>query len=203
MVALRGEACSGLPVPSAADITLGLVAGGAGSRLGGLDKAWLSRDGQPQVLRLASLFASTTATVLVASSRSPGRYADAGLRTVADAVPGQGPAAGLDALARGCDTPWLLTLPVDLRTPPADLLARLVAAGAPGAGAEDDDGPQPLVALWPVAALRVAAADALATRRLAVRALHASLGLHVVRFDGRFGNLNTPVDLADAGIVPP
>ena len=31
-------------------VTLGLIAGGSATRLGGLDKAWLARGGVPQVL---------------------------------------------------------------------------------------------------------------------------------------------------------
>ena len=38
-------------------VTLGLLAGGRASRLGGRDKAWLERDGQAQVMRLQQAFA--------------------------------------------------------------------------------------------------------------------------------------------------
>ena len=38
---------------SAPGITVGILGGGRATRLGGADKAWLIRDGQPQVLRLA------------------------------------------------------------------------------------------------------------------------------------------------------
>jgi len=32
------------------DVTLGLLAGGRATRLGGVDKAWLLRDGEPQAI---------------------------------------------------------------------------------------------------------------------------------------------------------
>ena len=101
-------------------------------------------------------------------------------------------------------TPWLLTLPVDLVGVNECLLPTLVAlAGANGAFAVDDDGPQPLVALWWVRALQDATAAAAATGEVAVHALQSALGMAAVRFDGvRFGNLNTPDDLAAAGITP-
>jgi len=38
------------------EVTLGILAGGRASRLGGRDKAWLQRDGVPQVLRIARRF---------------------------------------------------------------------------------------------------------------------------------------------------
>ena len=43
---------------SAAATTLGLIAGGRATRLGGADKAWLEKGGVPQVLRLAAEFMS-------------------------------------------------------------------------------------------------------------------------------------------------
>ena len=67
----------------------------------------------------------------------------------------------------------------------------------------DDDGPQPLVALWPVAPLRSAAVQAIESRDLAIHSLQRRLRMTAVRLDGvRFGNLNTPEDLATVGAVP-
>ena len=67
----------------------------------------------------------------------------------------------------------------------------------------DDDGPQPLVALWRVDRLRPALAAAIDAGELAVHALQAKLGMAPLRLEGvRFGNLNTPQDLANAGIEP-
>jgi molybdopterin-guanine dinucleotide biosynthesis protein A len=183
--------------------TLGILAGGRATRLGGRDKAWLERDGVPLVLALARRFALETDAVLVSANSGAGRYATHGLKVVADRVADVGPIGGLDALAADCATPWLLTLPVDLVAMDDRLLRDLRAAGEAGAWAEDDDGPQPLVALWPVAALRAALAPALASGDHAVHALQSRLGMARMRFAGaRFGNLNTPGDLADAGIAP-
>lgn len=188
-----------------ADITLGILAGGAASRLGGADKAWLERGGVPQVLRIARRFAPEVGQVIVSANRDPGRYAATHLAAVADRVPAAGPIGGLDALAHASATEWLLTIPVDLVGVNECLLPTLQAgAGVAGAYAEDEDGPQPLVALWRVDALRIEAARALAAGELAVHALQVRLGMACVRFAGvRFGNLNTPSDLAAAGIPLP
>lgn len=189
---------------AAHDITLGLLAGGAGSRLGGTDKAWLQRSGVPQVLRLAKRLSGETASVLVSANRDPVRYAEAGLIAIPDRRAGIGPIAGLDALANACTTPWLLTVPVDLVDVNDCLMRSLAAAGGDGAFAIDDDGAQPLVALWRVEALRDALSQALAENEIAVHALQARMGMAGVRFAGfRFGNLNTPGDLAAAGIESP
>src|SRR5690606_297009 len=125
------------------DITLGLLAGGRATRLDGRDKAWLERDGAPQVLRLARRFGAGTGAVLVSANRELDRHARAGLLAVPDRLADAGPLAGLDALAEACTTPWLLSLPVDLVDANDCLLPSLVAAaGTRGASAQDDDGPQ-------------------------------------------------------------
>lgn len=189
---------------AASDLTLGLLAGGRASRLGGLDKAWLLRDGQAQVLSLTWRYAAQASAVLISANRDPDRYIAHGLRAVPDLRPDLGPLGGLEALAAACATPWLLTLPVDALNPPEDLLARLSVASENGACAIDDDGAQPLFALWRVAALRPALEQALAGGRLSVQQLQTELDMARVRCDGlRFGNLNTREDLAAAGIAAP
>ncbi|QDH70077.1 molybdenum cofactor guanylyltransferase [Lysobacter alkalisoli] len=206
------------PESSTSRPTLGILAGGRASRLAGRDKAWLERDGVPQVVRWQRRFADEVAAVLVSAnitlsnSRSSNsalsnsmldRYRQAGLDAVADRHDGDlGPLAGLDALAAACRTPWLLTIPVDLVGVNECLLPTLESMGtANGAFAVDDDGPQPLVALWRVEALRPLVADAIREGDFAVHRLQLRLGMAAVRLEGvRFGNLNTPEDLAAAGI---
>jgi len=185
------------------DITLGLLAGGKASRLGGVDKAWIERDGMPQVLRWQRRFSGEVGSMLVSANRNPDRYAAHGLIAVSDRIPDAGPLGGLDALAAACGTPWLFTLPVDLVGTNDCLLRTLVAMrGEDGAHAVDDDGAQPLVALWRRDALRMGCARALATGAGAVHALQATLAMPPVLFSGfRFGNLNTPADLDAAGIA--
>lgn len=189
---------------ASADITLGLLAGGLATRLGGVDKAWLQRDGVAQVLRLSRRFELQVATTVVSANRDHDRYAMHGLHAVGDRVADAGPLAGLEALARVCRTPWLFTLPVDVIDIDESLLASLaVAAGARGAYAVDEDGLQPLLALWPTIGLRDAASNAIARGDLAVQALHGMLAMSPVHVAGaRFGNINTPADLAAAGISP-
>jgi molybdenum cofactor guanylyltransferase len=186
-------------------VTLGILAGGRGTRLGGVDKAWLERGGQPQVLRLARRFQGEVKHVLVSTNTDAARYSGHGLEVVADRVADAGPLGGLEALASACATPWLLTLPVDLVGVNDCLLRRLrVAAGDAGAHASDEDGPQPLVALWNRDRLCTAATHALASGEFAVHALQGRLGMACVRLPGvRFGNLNTPAELAAHGFQLP
>jgi molybdenum cofactor guanylyltransferase len=191
------------PAISADDITLGLLAGGKASRLGGIDKAWLERDGVPQVLRWQRRFADEVGTILVAANRNMHRYADHGLVVVKDRVEDAGPLGAIDALAAACATPWLFTLPVDVIGTNDCLLRTLVAMrGADGAFAVDDDGAQPLIALWRRDAVRAACAEAFATADTAVYKLQCMMTMSRAVFSGfRFGNLNTSADLDAAGIV--
>ena len=190
------------PLPSS-QITLGILAGGRATRLGGTDKAWIERDGVPQVLRWQRRFAAEAGAMLVRANRDLPRYREAGLHAVADRVDGDfGPIAGLEALLAHSRTPWLLTLPVDLVGVNDCLLPTLCAERGPnGAYARDDDGDQPLVALWHVGAALPAATSAIQRNETAIHALQARLQMPAVRFNGvRFGNLNTPDDLRAAGI---
>ncbi|HQX93528.1 NTP transferase domain-containing protein [Thermomonas sp.] len=183
------------------EVTLGILAGGRGSRLGGRDKAWLMRDGVPQVVRIARRFEGECTAVLVSANRDLPRHAAHGLRAVVDRIADRGPLGGIEALASACETPWLLTMPVDLVDPGDGLLRTLASASCgDGAVATDDDGLQPLLALYRVEALRAALADALAAGDYAVQAMQARLALPRAGFAGlRFGNLNTPDDLRRAG----
>ncbi len=181
-------------------LTLGILAGGRATRLGGRDKAWLQRDGVPQVVRIARRFDAECGAVLVSANRDLSRYAEHGLRAVADEVADIGPLGGIDMLCAHCETPWLLTIPVDIVDANDCLLRTLANAGDDGAVADDGDGLQPLVALYRVEALREAVAAAIAAGDFSVQAMQQRMALARVRFAGlRFGNLNTPADLRLAG----
>jgi molybdopterin-guanine dinucleotide biosynthesis protein A len=199
------------------DIALGILAGGRGTRLGGCDKAWIMRGGMPQVQRLAQRFERDVSHVLVSANRDLARFESLGYIAVPDRTPDLGPIGGLDALAAACTTTWMLTVPVDLVFVNDCLVATLESAGGQGACIEDDDGVQPLVALWNVDALRVTLAlllphqpSSLPRMReprqadLSVQSLQHTLSMPRIRLQGvRFGNLNTPDDLAAAGAQLP
>ena len=51
----------------ATELSLGILAGGRASRLGGRDKAWIERGGSAQVVRLAHRFAGAGGKVLVSA----------------------------------------------------------------------------------------------------------------------------------------
>ena len=188
-----------------AAITLGVLAGGEGARFGGADKAWLDDGGRPAIERCLAQFPQVFAARRLSARAPDARHAALGLEAVFDREPGfRGPVAGLAALARACATPWLLTVPVDMRGIPEDLPRHLAAAadGAPAAGgacAVDAGGLQPLLALWRATALAEAADAALVAGDASARALVDALCLARVSIAPiRLRNLNTPADLPEA-----
>jgi len=192
-----------------AQITLGILAGGRAIRLGGLDKAWLHRDGVPLVLRWAHHFEAQVAQVLISANAQLPRYAQKDLIALPDRARSDnvdtwhGPLAGIDALLASCTTDWLLTLPVDAQHLPDDFLASMwQSRDADGSAAADASGPQPLFALYRVESARPIVESALHGGDYAVHRLQSRLALARVDFDDvRFGNLNTLDDLAAAGIA--
>ncbi|MEO5596058.1 MAG: NTP transferase domain-containing protein [Lysobacteraceae bacterium] len=208
--------------PGLTQITLGLLAGGRGIRLGGVDKAWLCMNGVPLVLHWSRHFAIAIPAQLVSANCQLQRYAEHGLQAVMDrhhAGPSkgnavsadasvdpirlQGPLAGIDALLAATTTRWLLTLPVDALQLPPDFIERIWnERDEDGSVAADATGPQPLFALYRVDHAQPLVEAALHDGDLAVHRLQARMSMGRVDFPGfRFGNLNTPTDLATSGIA--
>lgn len=180
------------------DVTAAVLAGGAARRFGGVDKGLVELRGRPLVAWSVAALAPQVASVVIVANRNAERYA-AYDRVVADAKPGYpGPLAGVRAALAAATTPWLLTVPVDCPQPGADLLARLAAAiaDAPVAAAWDGERPQPLFALYRVAAVHDAPVPAPETP---VWRWHEMLGARRADCSDsteRFVNLNTPEEFA-------
>jgi molybdenum cofactor guanylyltransferase len=180
------------------DISLGILAGGAGRRFGGQDKGWIDLGGLPQIVRLLQQHAGATAAVLVSANRNVERYRDLGVEVVSDPWPDYpGPLAGVASLLGATRTPCLVTLPVDAYGLPADLIDRIASALRCCTGVvsvSDCDGPQPLFAGYP-RALATPARDAFERGERSVLAWQRSLPGAVVELSGiRLGNRNQPGD---------
>jgi molybdopterin-guanine dinucleotide biosynthesis protein A len=183
-------------------VSLGILAGGRGSRLAGADKALLEYQGNALLTRVLRSCAEPFAERLLSYNREPGPLVSAfGLRIVADLRPGQqGPLVALEALFGACKTPWLLTIPVDICESPPGLATELMQAqsgDADGCVLRDADGLQPLVGLWNVPALRDSVTAALDSGERAVHRWLAANPLPVHDISPlRLGNLNSPADFA-------
>ncbi len=107
-------------------LSAGILAGGEGRRHGGADKGWLLFQGRPLIEHVTAALRPQADELLVSANRNTERYAGLGLRVVRDAV-GGGPMAGLCRLMIVARHPWLLCVPCDAPSLPADLAQRFVA----------------------------------------------------------------------------
>lgn len=114
---------------SARGVTAVVLAGGAGTRVGGADKGLMSVDGRRAVERVVQAIRPQVERVWISANRHLDTYRALGLPVLVDDMPGHaGPLAGIARALREFDGAWLATLPVDAMHFPADWIARLRAA---------------------------------------------------------------------------
>ncbi|HUL95362.1 MAG TPA: molybdenum cofactor guanylyltransferase MobA [Usitatibacter sp.] len=110
----------------AVEVTGIVLAGGQGSRMGGVDKGLQPFRGKPMVAHAIERLAPQVDELLVNANRNPGAYGQFGARVIADEIEGfAGPLAGFErglAHARGA---LVVTVPCDSPFLPADLVRRL------------------------------------------------------------------------------
>lgn len=111
------------------DVTLAVVAGGQGRRLGGRAKGLLRVEGRTVLERLLGLAPLCAEVLLVANAPEP--YARWGLRTVADVVPGQGAPGGVHTALVHARTEWVLAVACDMPFVTEPVVRVLLAARAP------------------------------------------------------------------------
>ena len=141
------------------DITAVILAGGRGSRMGGVDKGLQSFNGVPLALHTLNRLAPQVGHVMVNANRNLAAYEAFGVSVWPDATDMgdfAGPLAGFMTGLQHCKTPYLLTVPCDTPLFPHDLAARLAdalseqSADFAVASALEEDGktrPQPVFCL--------------------------------------------------------
>lgn len=108
-----------------------VLAGGRGSRMGGVDKGLALLDGVPLVQHAIQRLQSQTGFLAINANRNLARYAEFGVSVWPDAESSfEGPLAGFLAGLTHCTTEWLVTVPCDTPRFPLDLGARLMDARA-------------------------------------------------------------------------
>jgi molybdopterin-guanine dinucleotide biosynthesis protein A len=108
------------------NITGWVLAGGQGSRMGGVDKGLQLFQGQALALTAAKRLEPQVHVVKLNANRHLPDYANWGYEVYADSLSGfAGPLAGMLTGFQQCDTEWLLTVPCDSPFFPLDLAQRL------------------------------------------------------------------------------
>ncbi len=111
-----------------------VLAGGRGSRMGGIDKGLQMLGGQPLVWHALERLRPQVGALAINANRHAETYARHGVPVWPDAQADfPGPLAGMLAGLTHCETEWLVTVPCDTPHFPTDLVARLCAAATTGA----------------------------------------------------------------------
>ncbi|WP_133647992.1 molybdenum cofactor guanylyltransferase MobA [Paraburkholderia flava] len=191
-----------------------LLAGGRGTRMGGVDKGLQTLHGEPLAAHVLKRLAPQTGALLISANRHAERYAELGAAYQANVIADStalpdfpGPLAGLLAGLQAATTPFVLSAPCDSPGLPVDLAERLAnaletrhadIATAATSDAHGDVSPHPVFAL-----VRTSLADDLAAFLQAgerkVRAWYARhTTVEVIFADERaFYNVNSLQQLAD------
>ena len=111
------------------EITGLILAGGRGSRMGGIDKGLQNHHGVPLALHALLRLSPQVGHLLVNANRNLGAYEAMGAPVWPDPLPDYaGPLAGFMAGLEHCETPYLVTVPCDSPRFPLDLVPRLAQA---------------------------------------------------------------------------
>src|SRR5258708_32287840 len=111
------------------EVTGVIVAGGQGSRMGGVDKGLQPFRGRPMAAHAVERLAPQVDELLINANRNPEAYAQFGHRVIADEIEGfAGPLAGFERGLAHATGELAITVPCDSPFLPADLVARLRAA---------------------------------------------------------------------------
>lgn len=143
---------------SSQDITGLILAGGRGSRMGGVDKGLQNFNGLPLALHTLMRLQLQVGAVMINANRNLSAYESFGAEVWPDVLADYaGPLAGFLTGLERCETPYMVTVPCDTPRFPLDLVTRLAAALereegeiAMAAGPERDEQGQVRVRTQPV-----------------------------------------------------
>ena len=195
-------------MPGVTDISAVILAGGQGSRMGGVDKGLVVYQQRPLIEWALQALRPQVDEILICANRNLDAYAAYTCRVLADTLPNyQGPLAGVLTAMDAVTTEWLLVVPCDTPHLPANLVEGLwqaaQAAEVPIAVAADGVRPHYTIMLVQTK-LAPTLRDYLNSGGRAVhrwqQAFHPAQALFP---DGSFDNINTPNDLATPSLIKP
>jgi molybdenum cofactor guanylyltransferase len=114
-----------MPIPEN-DITGLVLAGGRGSRMGGVDKGLQNYEGMPLAQHALLRLLPQVGPAMINANRNLDLYRSMGVPVWPDEMPDYpGPLAGMLSGLAHCKTPYLVTVPCDAPNYPLDLVSRL------------------------------------------------------------------------------
>ena len=187
-----------------------ILAGGKGSRMGGVDKGLQSFRGKRLIDHVYERFAPQVGGIIINANQNQEEYKSFGVRVVSDAIGGfAGPLAGFHAGLSISKRPFLASVPCDSPFLPTDLVERLYKrldeAGAELAVAKTGEQPHPVFSLMRRTVLDHLN-DFLKGGERKIDAWYATLSAVEVAFDDEpeaFSNINTREELQSWENAPP
>ena len=193
------------------DITGLVLAGGQGSRMGGVDKGLRALRGRPMVAWVLERFSPQVDELLINANQNAATYAAFGHRVIPDVIPGfAGPLAGLHRGLTEAAHGLVATAPCDSPFLPDDLVGRLLAAlereGADLSVAKTGEQPHPVFCLCRKSMLP-GLTEFLSGGGRKIDTWYSRIKAVEVLFDDQpdaFSNVNTEAELQafDAGAAP-
>ena len=111
------------------EVTGVILAGGRGSRMGGVDKGLQNFRGMPMAMGTLMRLAPQVGEAMINANRNLSAYESFGVPVWPDSLADYaGPLAGFLTALEHCETPYLATVPCDTPLFPQDLVARLAEA---------------------------------------------------------------------------
>ena len=106
-----------------------ILAGGRGSRMGGVDKGLQNHQGSTLAMHALLRLGPQVGALMINANRNLAAYEAMGAPVWPDALPDYaGPLAGFLAGLEHCETPYMVTVPCDSPLFPLDLVERLAQA---------------------------------------------------------------------------
>jgi molybdenum cofactor guanylyltransferase len=106
-----------------------ILAGGRGSRMGGVDKGLQNHQGSTLAMHALLRLGPQVGEMMINANRNLAAYESMGVPVWPDALPDYaGPLAGFLAGLEHCETPYMVTVPCDSPLFPLDLVERLAQA---------------------------------------------------------------------------
>jgi molybdopterin-guanine dinucleotide biosynthesis protein A len=185
------------------EVTGLILAGGQGSRMGGVDKGLQPFRGRPMVAHAVERLAPQVDEILINANRNVDEYARFGSRVIADEIAGfAGPLAGFERGLAHAAGELVATVPCDSPFLPADLVSRLrgslEAAHADLAVAKTGAQAHPVFCLMR-RSVHASLAAFLASGQRKIDRWYSALAVVEVGFDDEadaFLNINTREELA-------
>ena len=111
------------------NLTAIILAGGHGSRMGGLDKGLVSFDNNPLISYAINAVNPQVSEIIISANRSISQYGQFGYKVIKDEmVGGLGPLAGIYTGLLNCKTEYLISIPCDTPFLPGNLATNLITS---------------------------------------------------------------------------